>query len=507
MALIGEIIKRAVETADKVFTNSDHSEAQIEVLRELLNTAKNTSFGKYYEFEQLLEKKDPRLAYSEMVPYHSYEELRERWWQRVIDGAPDITWPGKAEYFAVSSGTTSSKKHIPVTEEMIKAIRKGGLQQVKALADFDLPSDFYEKEILMFGSSTKLKEVHGHYEGEISGISASQIPFWFEGVYRPGKEISAIHDWDERVEALAKEAPKWDIGGISGIPSWIELMIKRVIAYHEVETIHDIWPNFQVYTSGGVAFEPYRKSFEKICGKPITVIDTYLASEGYIATQIRKETEAMALITDNGIYFEFVPFKPENMDENGSVKNGVKSLTIEQVEEGVDYVLIISTVSGAWRYMIGDTIAFTDKKRAEIKITGRTKHFLNVVGSHLSVIQMNRAMEGLDEEFNCDVKEFTVSAVEKDGEYYHSWYLGLGSESDLDEEKVAQKLDEILQENNKNYRVARSKALKGVKVRLIPDSYFQKWTEETKQKGGQVKVPRVMKEADFKEWEAFVAKL
>ncbi|MBW3467231.1 GH3 family domain-containing protein [Arthrospiribacter ruber] len=507
MALIGEIIKKAVETADRIFTNSDHADAQKEVLKELLSEAKDTSFGLYYEFKKLLENDDPRIAFSEKVPYHSYDQLRERWWQRVIDGASDITWPGRVEYFAVSSGTTSSKKHIPVTDEMIKAIRKGGLQQIKALADFDLPAEFFEKEILMFGSSTNLKEVNGHFEGEISGISASQIPFWFEGVYRPGKEISSIHDWDERVEALAKEAHNWDIGGISGIPSWIELMMKKVIEYHGVDTIHDIWPNFQVYTSGGVAFEPYRKSFEKITGKPIIVIDTYLASEGYVATQIRKETDAMALITDNGIYFEFVPFTPGNMDENGSVKQDVKPLTIEQVEEGVDYVLIISTVSGAWRYMIGDTIAFTDKSRAEIKITGRTKHFLNVVGSHLSVIQMNKAMEDLDEEFGCDIKEFTVSAVEEDGDYYHSWYLGHSGDCAFDEEKVAQKLDGILQENNKNYRVARSKALKGVKVKIVPDAYFQKWTEETKQKGGQVKVPRVMKEKDFKEWEEFIEKL
>ncbi|TVP48800.1 MAG: GH3 auxin-responsive promoter [Mongoliibacter sp.] len=507
MAIIGEIIKKAVETADKIFTSSNHADAQKDVLIDLLDTAKKTSFGKYYEFESLLENEDPRKAFAETVPYHSYDELRERWWQRVIDGAPDITWPGKVEFFAVSSGTTSSKKHIPVTDEMVKAIRKGGLQQIKALADFDLPPEFYEKEILMFGSSTDLKKVNGHFEGEISGISASQIPFWFEGVYRPGKEISSIQDWDERVEALAKEAPNWDIGGISGIPSWIELMMKKVISYHGVETIHDIWPNFQVYTSGGVAFEPYRKSFEKITAKPITVIDTYLASEGYIATQIRKETDAMALITNNGVYFEFVPFTPENMDENGSIKQGIKALNIEEVEEDVDYVLIISTVSGAWRYMIGDTITFTDKAKAEIKITGRTKHFLNVVGSHLSIIQMNKAMEVLEEKFNCDIKEFTVSAIQEDGEYYHSWYLGLEGDFDLDEEKVAQSLNEILQRSNKNYKVARSKALKGVRVKLIPASYFQKWTEETKQKGGQVKVPRVMKEEDFIDWKEYIGGL
>ncbi len=506
MAIIGEIIKRVVVAADKIFTNPNPSEAQEEVLQHLLAKAEDTAFGKHFDFQGILKAEDIRKAYSEKVPYFSYDAIYEKWWKRVIDGEEDVTWPGKVRFFAVSSGTTSSKKHIPVTDDMLKAIRKSALHQIKGLADFDLPAEFFEKEILMFGSSTDLKEINGHLEGEISGISASQIPFWFESFYRPGKEISSINDWDARVEALAKEAPNWDIGGISGIPSWIELMLKKVIAYHKLNHIHEIWPNFQVYTSGGVAFEPYRKSFEKICGRPIDIIDTYLASEGYLATQTRKDTDAMSLITDNGIYFEFVPFVPEHMNEDGTVKEDAPVLLIEDVEEGVDYVLLISTVAGAWRYMIGDTVMFTDKSRAEIKITGRTKHFLNVVGSQLSVIQMTKAIEQLEEDYACDIKEFTVAAVEEDGIYKHRWYLGFDGENTQEEDGFARALDEILQENNKNYKVARNKALKAVEVRLIPVHFFHRWAEETKQKGGQVKVPRVMKEADFKEWEAYIQK-
>jgi hypothetical protein len=504
MPIIGKIIKSAVEVADKIFTNSNHKDAQEAVLKNLLSKAKNTAFGKFYQFEKVLKSENPRDAFASEVPYFDYDHIREEWWQKVIDGAEDITWPGKVKYFAVSSGTTSTKKHIPVTDEMILSIRKAGLQQIKGIADFDLPAEFFEKEILMFGSSTNLKEVNGHFEGEISGISASQIPTWFDGFYRPGPEISGIDDWDLRVETLAKEATNWDIGGISGIPSWIELMLKKVIAYHKVENIHDIWPNFQVYTSGGVAFEPYRKSFERLTGKPITVIDTYLASEGYLATQLRKDTDAMTLITDNGIYFEFVPFKPENMNEDGSVNQDAKALKIEEVAEGTDYVLIISTVSGAWRYMIGDTVAFTDREKAEIKITGRTKHFLNVVGSQLSVIQMNKALEQLGEEYEIEIKEFTVSAVLKNDDYLHRWYLGLEGKTDKSEEEFAKRLDEILQGTNKNYKVARNKALKSVETRLVPVKLFQKWTEETKQKGGQVKIPRVMKEEEFNDWEKYV---
>ena len=507
MAFIGEILKIIVEVADKVYTNTDPAAAQKDTLRQLLERAENSAFGKFYQFKRLLSfEGDLRNAFAEEVPFHSYESIHDRWWHKVLDGGENITWPGRVKYFAVTSGTTSKTKHIPVTDDMLKSIRRAGMLQIKGVADFGLPPEFFEKELLLFGSSTDLKKVNDHYEGEISGISASQLPFWFEGFYRPGKEISSINDWDKRVDAIAKNAPDWDIGSISGIPSWIELMLKHVIDYHKLENIHEIWPNFMVFTSGGVAFEPYKKSFDRITGKPIIIIDTYLASEGYLATQIREDTDAMALITDNGIYFEFVPFTEENIDEDGNIRSGVKALNIEEVEEGVQYVLVISTVAGAWRYMIGDTIEFTDKNRAEIKITGRTKHFLNVVGSQLSVFQMSKAIKELGEEFSTDIKEFTVAALMEKDNYLHRWYLGVEDEDHTikDTAKMAKRLDEILKENNKNYKVARNKALKSVDVKCIPNKTFSLWAEESKHKGGQVKMPRVMKEDDFKEWEKYV---
>jgi hypothetical protein len=504
MKVIGEILKAAVTLADKIISNPEPAEAQKKVLKELLSKAESTAFGKYYQFKKILTADDPRKEFASTIPIFSYDKMHAEWWHKIVEGGEDITWPGKVKYFAVSSGTTSDKKHIPVTDDMLKSIKNAGIRQLRGISDFDLPAEFFEKEVLMFGSSTDLKQVNDHLEGEISGISASQLPSWFEGFYRPGKEISAMNDWDERVEALAREAPNWDIGAISGIPAWIELMMKRVIEYHNLKTIHDIWPNFLVYTSGGVAFEPYRKSFEKICGKPIYIIDTYLASEGYLATQIRKDTDAMALIPDNGIYFEFVPFVEENIDDDGSIKPGVTALTIEEVEENVDYVLIISTVAGAWRYMIGDTVKFTDKARAEIRITGRTKHYLNVVGSQLSVIQMNKAMAELASRNIINVKEFTVAAIMEEGDYQHRWYMGTDDNTDMDEAQIAETLDQILKEYNKNYGVARTKALKGVVTKIIPAVIFQQWAEDFKQKGGQMKVPRVMPEEDFREWEQYV---
>ncbi|WP_179347621.1 GH3 family domain-containing protein [Winogradskyella pacifica] len=505
MAILGNIIKGVIELKDTFTSEVIHEEAQEQVLKELLESAKSTQFGKFYDFETILEAANLHHSFSKHVPYFDYNKINEKWWHKYHEGESNVTWPGKPSYFALSSGTTGkTSKRIPVTDAMIDAIRNAGIKQVFALKNFDLPADFFEKEIMMLGSSTDLEENNNHLEGEISGISASNIPSWFRGYYKPGEEISQIEDWDERVQRIAERAKDWDIGALSGIPSWIELMLQKVIDYHNLNNIHEIWPNLQVYTSGGVAFGPYEKSFNALLGKPITVIDTYLASEGYIATQVRPETDAMQLNTDNGIYFEFVPFKPEYINEDGSLKNEAPALTLDQVELNQDYVLIISTVSGAWRYLIGDTIEFTNIERAEIKITGRTKFFLNTVGSQLSVNKMDAAMRELEEQFDTTIPEYTICAKRgDDDEFYHYWYLGSDVEG-VDNSTIAKALDKSLKTANKNYKVARSKALKGVKVKVISPNRFYDWNERNKKKGGQVKMERVMGEEKFKDWEAFV---
>jgi len=504
MAILGSIIKRAIDLRGTLVSEESPVEAQKTVLFNLLEKAKDTSFGKFYGFKNILDEEDQMKVFGKAIPFHDYNAMRERWWKQVEKGIEDVTWPGKPNYFALSSGTTGkSSKRIPVTQEMIDAIRKTGIKQVGALSNFDLPTDFFEKEIMMLGSSTDLSERDEFLEGEISGITASNIPFWFEGYYKPGEEIAKIDNWDERVQTIAKRAKEWDIGALSGIPSWMELMLKEVIAYHKAETIHDVWPNLQVYTSGGVAFQPYEKSFKQLLSKPVTVIDTYLASEGFIAYQQRPETTAMRLVTDNGIYFEFVPFKPEYINQDGSLKQDAPVLTIAEVEKDQDYVLIMSTVSGAWRYIIGDTIAFTDVERAEIKITGRTKFFLNVVGSQLSVNKMETALRELEQKFDIEIPEFTLAAVKIDGEFYHHWYLG--TTATTSESELMEALDAALKQANKNYKVARGKALKGVKVTRVDPSIFYEWSGENKKKGGQVKMAKVMQEEKFAEWEAFVA--
>jgi len=499
MSLLGKIIKKAIDLGDQVVDTPDPIDAQSVQLTSLLEKAKETAFGQHYHFDEILAADKPEEYFRKQVPAFDYHRMYEQWWHRTVSGEEDISWPGRPEYFALSSGTTgSSSKRVPVTGEMIAAIRETGIKQVLSLSDHNLPDTFFEKQILMLGSSTDLEQVDGHFEGEISGISASNIPFWFKGYYKPGDEIAQIDNWDERVLAIAKEAPSWDIGAISGIPSWIELMLKKVIEYNKAAHIHEIWPNLAVYTSGGVAFEPYRSSFNSLTKKPMLYLDTYLASEGFLAFQARKNDEmAMQLSYDTGIYFEFIPFQDEYFEDDGSPKPDVPSLTIKEVEEQKDYAVLISTVTGAWRYSIGDTIKFTDKEKAEIKITGRTKHFLNVVGAQLSVNKLNEAILAVEEKFERQISDFTVGAVKIDGSFYHQWIIGAEDSHKLNQDEVAQFIDKTLKEHNKNYGVARSKALKGVKVAVVQPDVFHQYHEMNKKKGGQIKTPRMMEEDEL----------
>ena len=245
---------------------------------------------------------------------------------------------------------------------------------------------------------------------------------------------------------------------------------------------------------------------EKLFARPLIYLDTYLASEGFLAYQKRpNEKMAMALSYDTGIYFEFIPFEEKYFDEKGSPVPDAPVVSLKDVEVDKEYAIIISTVSGAWRYSIGDTVKFTNKINSEIIITGRTKHFMNVVGSQMSVNKMNEALIELEKQFNISIPEFTIAAVKVNDKYIHRWYLGVEEHTDLSEEVIANALDETLKSNNKSYVSARQKALTGVDVRIVPKNLFYDWAEKEKKKGGQIKTPRMMKDEQFQNWEDFVA--
>lgn len=504
MPFIGPIIKKVIDIKNAITPiNQDAGRSQRNQLQDLLEKAKDTAFGKYYGFRQILRSDDFIQAFQDQVPIHHYEDIGPKWWSQQ-QKQPDITWPGRPQYFALSSGTTGKEsKRIPVTDEMLASFRQVSISQIENLANFDLPADFFEKDILLLSSSANLVERDYHLEGEISGINSSNIPGWFESFYKPGLTIAKIDQWEDRVARIAEEAPNWDVGAIAGIPPWVKMMLEEVIEYHKLDSIHDIWPNLKFFASGGVAFSPYREAFNSLLDHPIHYADTYLASEGYIAFTSRPNTMDMQMALEHGMFFEFIPFDERSFDEYGNLKDDPVCLSIDQVEKDVDYALLVSTPAGAWRYMIGDLVKFTDLRRYEIKLSGRTKYFLNVAGSQLSEEKINNAMGQLSENLQTDINEFGVAAMQNgNGEIYHQWVLG--AQKQVDEDMAVKELDNILQDLNKNYKVARTKALKGVTATVLHPDQIYGWLEKTKKKGGQIKMPKVMKQEKMEDLLEFV---
>ncbi len=504
MGLLGTLVKSGIDISQKLQGNPVPAMEQQEMqLRLLLEKARDTAFGKYYGFDEMLRHDNVIEAFRKEVPLHTYESIQP-WWERQ-QALPDITWPGRPGFFARSSGTTGkSSKQIPITDDFLQSMRDVGRSMIESLPRFDLPEHLFESEILMLSSSANLDQnIRGQREGEISGINVSNFPGWYDMFYRPGKEIAAIDDWDERIARIVEEAPGWNIGAIAGIPSWVLLMLQEIVKGHQLESIHDIWPNLTVYASGGVAFDTYREDFEKLFDREVIILDTYLASEGFVAYTARPHTMAMQLATAHGYFFEFIPFDERGVDETGNVLENAESHTIDQVVLNQEYVLVLSSCAGAWRYIIGDTIEFTNLEPYEIKITGRTKFYLNVVGSQLSEEKLDEAVIEAASGADITINEYMVGAIKNDdGEYIHQWVIV--TDSEIDDQAFAGSLDELLRESNKNYNVARSKALKGVRVRRITKETYHNYLENTGKKGGQVKTPKVMPEEKMNDFLEFL---
>jgi len=505
MSLFGSLVKGGIKLNQALsFETHNPVEQQEKQLRSLLSQAQDIAFGKYYGFAKMLEEEDVIKAFQKEVPIFDYHQMAEAWWQKQQEH-PDITWPGQPDFFALSSGTTGkSSKRIPITEEFLQSMKEVGTSLIKAVPSFDFPEELFESEVLMLSSSANLsKNENGHLEGEISGINVSNFPGWFDIFYRPGNEIAAITDWDERVQRIAEEAPHWNIGVIAGIPSWVLLMLQKVIEYNGLKNIHEIWPNLSVFASGGVAFETYRKDFEAISGKPITIIDTYLASEGFFSYTARPNTLDMRLALEHGYFYEFIPFDERGVNDQGGLLEDPEIHTIAEVEKDQEYVLIISSCAGAWRYQIGDVIKFNSLDPHEIVITGRTKFFLNVVGSQLSEEKMDAAILEVSEAMDISVNEYAVAALKnQEGDYIHQWVVV--SEMEIDESVFCKKLDASLKEANKNYGVARSKALKGIDVKAISKETYHDYIAQGKKKGGQIKTPKVMDEESMQGFLEFI---
>jgi hypothetical protein len=505
MASIIDIkIPRAIASALRLPVN-DPNRQQVRVLKKLLKKARFTSFGQHYRFDEVLLDKNPAKRFQELVPVHDYNKIYEEWWKKTLEGVPDVAWPGKIKYYALSSGTSeAASKYIPVTRDLLRSNTVNYLRQLISLIRYEEANKrAMTKGFLMLGGATDLKKGKaGWYAGDLSGILAKKRPFWFQTFYKPGGRIAAIADWNQKLNEIVEHAREWDIGYIVGVPAWCQMCMEMVIDHYKVKNIHEIWPNFSFFVHGGVAFETYKKGFEKLLGKPIVYIENYLSSEGFIGYKTREHAKGMQLILNNNIFFEFVPFDDKNFDAEGRIIEKPVSLLINEVKEGKEYALLMSTNAGSWRYLIGDTIKFTDLQKCEVVITGRTKHYLSLTGEHLSVENMNKAIELVSEEFNISIPEYTVSGIPYNSFFAHRWYIATNDQ--VDPGLVRKRIDENLRILNDDYATERDSALKEVFLEVLPEEKFMQFMEQKGKLGSQHKFPRVMKGKMLEEWTRFL---
>jgi hypothetical protein len=505
MASIIDIkLPRAIAAAFRIPPN-DPRRQQLKVLKKLLKKARFTAFGQHYRFDDVLLSRAPATKFQELVAVHDYSKIYNDWWKKTLEGVPDVAWPGKIKYYALSSGTSeASSKYIPVTRDMLRSNTINYLKQLLTLLNYeDVNRRAMTKGFLMLGGATDLRKGKaGWYAGDLSGILAKKRPFWFQTFYKPGGRIAAISDWNQKLNEIVEHAKEWDIGYIVGVPAWCQMCMEMVIEHYHLRNIHDIWPNLGFFVHGGVAFEPYKKGFERLLGKPIVYIENYLSSEGFIGYKTREHAKGMQLILDNNIFFEFIPFDDKNFDAEGNPIDTHEAKLVHEVEEGKEYALLISTNAGAWRYLIGDTIKFVDVGKCEVAITGRTKHYLSLTGEHLSVENMNKAIEMVSDELNISIPEYTVVGFPYQNFFAHKWYIANNDSADT--EVIRRRIDENLRVINDDYAVERDSALKEVFLEKLPEEKFMKFMELKGKLGSQHKFPRVMKGKMLEEWNRFL---
>ncbi len=505
MAIFDITLPNSIAKALRLPQNSPKRQ-QIKVLKKLLRKARFTAFGQQYQFDEILMSRHPGKKFQELVPTYNYNKIYKAWWHQSLEGKPDICWPGKIKYYALSSGTSeAASKYIPVTNDLLRGNKMVMIKQLLSLRTYEgIPYSSIGKGWLTLGGSTDLQKEAGYYAGDLSGITQKKAPFWFQPFYKPGKKIARQKDWNKKLNEIVEKAPEWDIGFLVGVPAWIQMCVEMIVERYKLNTIHDMWPNLAFFVHGGVSFEPYKMGFEKLLGKPITYIETYLASEGFIAYQDRQYAQGMRLVTSEHIFMEFVTFDDKNFDADGEMVDNPEALMIHEVEEGKDYALLISTTAGTWRYLIGDTVRFTDKERCEIIITGRTKHFLSLVGEHLSVDNMNKAIQLASEELNISIPEFTVTGEPYGNFFAHRWYIACNDCVNTEKLKIV--IDNKLKHLNDDYAVERKSALKEVFVDVLPEQQFMDFMTAKGKMGGQHKFPRVLKGKMLEDWKSFLKK-
>lgn len=456
-------------------------DSQNRTLQELVRKGAATAFGKDHGLGQVANYGE----FKRQVPVRDYEELKP-YVDRIVAGESNVLWPGKPIYFSKTSGTTSGAKYIPITADSmghhIDAARNALLLYIAETGN----ASFVDGNMIFLQGSPVLGDTNGIATGRLSGIVAHHVPAYLQKNRLPSFETNSIEDWETKVEKVIDETLGRPMTLISGIPSWVQHYFEKILERTGKAAIKEVFPKFDLFVYGGVNFEPYRKRFERLIGKKVNSIETYPASEGFIAFQDKQGDPGLLLNTDAGIFFEFIPAE-HYFDEHPP------RIGLSEVEMGVNYALVLTTNAGLWAYSIGDTVKFVSKNPYKILVTGRIKHFTSAFGEHVIAEEVEAAMKAGLEQCGGQVIEFTVAPELEppQGLPYHEWLVAFGDQP-ADLKRFAEVVDQTLQQKNMYYAdLIRGKILKPLQITSLHQDAFNRYMKSVGKLGGQNKVPRL----------------
>lgn len=479
---------------------TDPVEAQFGVWQDLLAAGQYTEFGRLHHFSGIQSIAD----YKKAVPVQRYEDLKP-FIDRMMQGEENVLWNTPVTWFAKSSGTTSDRsKFIPVSEESLQDNHYKASKDVLSLYYTTHPdSDLLTGKGLVIGGSHQINQYNeGVHYGDLSAVILQNSPFWSNWIRTPDLTIALMDEWEEKIEKLAQSTIHENVTSMAGVPTWLIVLLKRILEITGKTTIKEVWPSLELYMHGGVSFVPYRQQFERLIGAPINYVEIYNASEGFFAAQDDPSEEGMLLLCNHGIYYEFMP--PSEWE-----KEEPHTLQLDEVETGKNYAPVISTNGGLWRYVLGDTIQFTSLNPFRIKVSGRIKHFINAFGEEVIVDNTDQAIAIACHQTGATVSDYTAAPVyfSDEGNGAHEWLLEFEKEPPV-LSTFTEALDKALQSINSDYEAKRHKdiALRMPEVTAIPGGSFAAWLASKGKLGGQHKVPRLSNDRTvLEDVKAFVA--
>tara|TARA_B110000902_G_scaffold87339_1_gene103731 strand:- start:481 stop:1989 length:1509 start_codon:yes stop_codon:yes gene_type:complete len=468
-------------------------DVQEELLLKLVATAKRTEFGEEHDFSSIKNYKD----FTNKVPIQRYESI-EPLIERCRKGEQNLFWATPIKWFAKSSGTTNAKsKFIPVSDEALEYCHiKAGKDMLCLYINNNEETQLFTGKGLRLGGSSEIYKDNNSYFGDLSAIITGNLPFWVDYSSAPSQEVALMAEWETKMEAIIDETIDENITSLIGVPSWMLVLLNRVLERTGKDNILEVWPNLEVYFHGGVNFNPYREQYKKLIPKKgFQYYETYNASEGFFAIQDDNGSKELLLMLDYGIFYEFIPMT--SYEGESSI-----AISLSEVKKNIDYALIITTNSGLWRYLIGDTIRFTSLDPYRIKITGRTKHHINVFGEELIIENAEDALRLACEKTKANIKEYTVGPIFMEGKKNggHQWVIEF-EKRPKSMDYFTEILDNALKSINSDYEAKRynSMALAMPKIHVAREGLFYDWLKKKGKLGGQHKIPRLSNSRDFVE--------